>query len=194
MGRKAQAVGSAFEAEIERVNAQLRGRGQADVHRVKAPMNIIGTLGKGVFKAVMAGTAHVDFEGVLAGGLSVAFDTKHVESGVSFPFAHIRDEQVRYLLERARFGACAFLLVRWEGESRRRSYVVPVDAQGRIAGYDHARSLRVLSNETRESVRFDELARHGWLAAPGETWADVVLRQLSLQRWPHQQEVNACYR
>ena len=180
---KAQARGAQLEAELEHWHTIWRRQGKADMRRIKAPVNIIGSLGRGQFRAVLNGEAHVDFEGVLRGGLSVCFDAKHVERGASFALSQLRDNQLVYLSQRARFGAVAFVFVRRHSSpgQPQRDYVLPVDGSGRIAGLAHERMGLARGQETPvKSVRFEDLEAAG-LCGP---WVDVVEAAIEAGRWP----------
>lgn len=183
---KAQARGAAFEQELEQLHDLLRRQGKADVRRMKAPVNLIGSLGRGQFRAVLNGEPHVDFEGVMAGGQAVCFDAKHVERGASFAFSQVRDNQVDYLRDRARFGALSFVLVRCEGEvgRRGRDYIIPVDAEGRLAGQAHARSLKLLGQEVEaKSIKWQTLERMDFLVR-ATSWADQLVSLVDARLWP----------
>lgn len=187
MGKKSQNVGALFEEQVKELNAIVGRRGQATIRRTKPPVNVVKRNRRGMLECVYSGEPSVDFQGILRGGQAVAFDAKTVDLD-RFPFDMVEDSQLGFLMTTAAIGGCAFLLV--ERRQIRRVgavYVLPVSGGGLIAGVAHKRSLDRLAPETRESVRFDTL--DGWRVAPGETWFDVVRRQVESGEWARVMEV-----
>lgn len=184
MGAKEQKIGALNEARITRQLTIMRRKRICAVRRVKPPMNIVGNLGKGLFKARHSGTHTVDYEGTMAGGRAVYFDAKHSTGKTSFSFGSIRDNQIEYLQERSALGAVCFFLVSRPAPQGRTApeYVVPIDSEGRIAGVVHKRCA-LLNERTRESVKWSELEDGGWRCGAGETWVDVVVRQSAAGLW-----------
>lgn len=186
MGRKSQRVGARFEKFVGEMNGRLKARGQADIRRVKPPMNILG-FNKGKLQCVYSGEPSVDFQGTMLGGRAVYFDAKSVDLD-RFRFSIVEDSQLGFLAVGAELGACSFLLVERRVRGRVGAvYVLPVSGSMLIAGVAHSRSMAILAPETRESVRFDAL--EGWKLAPGETWYDVVMRQEAAGEWARMMEV-----
>lgn len=182
MGRKSQTVGARFESHVKAENDVLRRRGQADIRRVKPPVNVLG-VNRGKLTCVYSREPSVDFQGTLKGGQAVYFDAKSVQ-GDRFDFSNVEDSQLGFLAVGAALGACAFLLVEKRVRGRVGAlYVLPVSGEALIAGVAHKRSMVLLAPATRESVRFDVLDELGWRQAAGETWLEVVERQRECGAW-----------
>lgn len=199
-----RAPGQAWEGSVLDECAWLANRGTARAQRTKPPINHLGmaadwaerALGikvpdalkgklKGLFVATYTGEVSVDFEGSVR-GQRVVFDAKSSQAEPSWPFSDIRDGQIEHMAAGARCGELAFFYVERRGATGRPRYIVPVDAQGRIAGVSHKRDLvgPLLRRDARESVRWEDLEM--WRCQPGELWADAVARMRPM--WPGNKE------
>lgn len=183
MGGRSQKVGAAWEQlVIQECKTELK-RDRARVARRKPEVNILEVEEDGKVSGYRSRRASVDFDGHTRGQV-IFFDTKHSENPDRFDFSQVEDEQLTLLATEARAGAITFLYVLQARQGERDvRWVLPVDQDAVIADVRHRRSLTLMSQETRESVRWDSL--------PGlyrlemwETWLDAVLRLRAVGVFP----------
>jgi hypothetical protein len=117
----------------------------------------------------------VDFEGVLSpSGRAVFLEAKTSHAAPSWPLSDVGDDQLLRMAAMAGCGALVLLYVqRWDGPRPVASYLLPVDAQGRIAGLVTHPAAAILSNE-RKSIRWEDM--EPWRVGAGELWLDAAER------------------
>lgn len=179
-GKRSQYIGAQFERFVEDELAFEYRQGRACVKKMRPPMRVRHKV-KGNNKQFVCEHTHaptVDYEGVINGGVSVKFDAKLTEDDKKFSFNAIGDKQIAHLAEHARFGGVSFLYVAKapQGFARER-YVLPVDANGRIAGIVHRRCERLLiMGKQRASIKWEEIPERYRVQGKHESWLDVLIR------------------
>jgi recombination protein U len=122
--------GRALEDLIELSNERYRKAGVAVIHRVPAAWLPIRD-GRGrIVSAKIEKKAAVDFIGHIITAedyaLPVVFDAKEVSKGKRWPLSRLEEHQYQYLVDSARTGAAAFvLIVFWEYS---RFFMLPIVA------------------------------------------------------------------
>lgn len=112
--------GMAFEAALSWQHAQYAAQKAARIYKQHVPSLPV----KDGKYAKVIGKGTVDYEGLLAGGLFVAFDAKDC-AGKRIDLDRLQDHQLRFLDNADALGGLTFVLARFE---RARVYVIPTKA------------------------------------------------------------------
>ncbi|MGI9862507.1 Holliday junction resolvase RecU [Moorella naiadis] len=155
--------GRALEELIEMSNEYYRRAGVAVVHRVPAAWLPIRD-GRGrIVSAKIEKKAAVDFIGhvLMPGGraLPVAFEAKEVSKGRRWPLSRLEDHQYQYLVDCARTGAAAFVIIAfWEYD---RFFILPFAAlEEKVRAYHFGRAASVkITDAALEEVSFPDYLR-----------------------------------
>jgi hypothetical protein len=123
--RKSAKLGSRYEDEADRLNAECKAAGVADVQRVASNLKVIRHLPNGHVEAVPVRKSCLDVRGwfldpqgqraraitVEVKGVALEVDAARRPLPVSFGMSHVRPDQVEKLDEAVRDGVLAILLV-----------------------------------------------------------------------------------
>jgi penicillin-binding protein-related factor A (putative recombinase) len=169
-------VSDQWQGLEQRLSAQcelLERRGRGVVTRCRPDVQVVRSLKGGRVEGFVTGS-RLDFEGVLRpSGRAVVIEAKTSHASPSWPLCDVRDAQVVRMAQLASCGALALLYVQRWHEGRATDYLLPVDAQGRIASLVTHPALLVLSAE-RKSIRWADL--EPWRVGPQELWLDAAER------------------
>lgn len=102
--------GMVSENIVERTCKQYRERNLAVITKVPTPVTVLRLRGNRISDGFYAKKGTVDFEGTLAGGRSIAFDSKETKSK-NLPLDNIQKHQLDYLESVSRMNGIAFILV-----------------------------------------------------------------------------------
>jgi hypothetical protein len=165
-----------LERRIKAQCEMLERRGRARVRRAHHDAQIDGPAPRGKLLAHLVKGGHrCDFEGHLIGSArAVVLEVKTSHESPSWPLGDVRDEQALRLACVASDGGLALLYVqRWDGPRPLDEYLLPVDAEGRIAELVTHPALGILDGEMR-SVRWAAL--DPWRVGRAEMWLDAAER------------------
>lgn len=169
-------IGKAWEDAIKDECALMLRLGQARIERTTPPMVAKKRRGNSLEAYHISGATSVDFDGHLIGsGRRICFEAKATADESGFHISLLTDNQVKRLSLFAHDGCIAFVYVQRCG-SRNQRYMLPVDAQGRIAGFAHKRTPALLTHDekSRDCIKWEELVEQKLLILPQNSLIDHI--------------------
>ncbi len=124
MNRHSQAIGNAFEFQIDYTNTQYNAIGVAIINKRPTPMKILKRFPGNTkqFVAMFDKKSTVDYDGVYK-GRAIAFEAKTTNVETRFDLSNIAEHQLRYLIKAREQGAVTFVLI--EFRKNNATYLAP---------------------------------------------------------------------
>ena len=108
--------GDIFEEIINMVNKHYKHKGIALVQKIATPMKP-KRRGTDIVGAYYEEKSTLDYIGIIK-GVPITFDAKETSDVKKFPLSNIKDHQVEYMKDFARFGGKTFILVSFKKYNR----------------------------------------------------------------------------
>jgi len=96
-----------LEQELNKTNLRYRRANQALILKIDVPIRLTN-------KGMIAAQSTVDYQGLLQGGKTIAFDAKMCQSKTSFPLKNIHQHQLEYLKAIDSLGGMSFFLIQFQ--------------------------------------------------------------------------------
>ncbi|WP_036130320.1 Holliday junction resolvase RecU [Listeria sp. SHR_NRA_18] len=104
--------GKELEGLLENVCFVYKMKGVGLIHKIPNEWTVKRAGGR-IVEAFPSKKSTVDFEGILQGGISIAFEAKETTNKTSFPLDNIKEHQLEFLRSHDRLGGCSFLILRF---------------------------------------------------------------------------------
>lgn len=152
--------GMSLESELNQANQFYLQNGVANIHKKPTPIQIVNVdypkrSAAKITEAYFRQASTTDYNGIYQGRY-LDFDAKETASQTSFPLSNVHQHQIDHLADIKRLGGLSFFIIRFT--KRGETYLI--DSSLLIDSWQHRQ-------ETRKSVPYAEIVKHGFLIPTG---------------------------